>query len=546
MTESDELTEIPRKKYIMDLSLIISGALKSMRILELLRTGTFYVPWLIISKLKEMADMGLEDGILGIEELVKLREKGAEIEYIRHDMKFHSIEEVIFELAKRMDATILTSDETLYKLANAMGIRSELINLIINEGRVLRIRDFFDEDTLSIHLKEGVPPMAKKGTPGSWRFEQIDTKPITKEEIEYIIREIIEEARRPDIRGFIEIERPSSTIIQLENLRIVITKPPFSDAIEITAVRPVRRLRIEEYKLSEKLIERLKYRAEGILISGPPGHGKTTFAQALAEFYKNLGKIVKTIEAPRDMVLPKEITSYSKSFGTAEEIHDILLLSRPDYTIFDEMRNPEDFKLFADLRLAGVGMVGVVHATTAIDAIQRFIGKVELGMIPSIIDTVIFMYQGEVNKVLALKTTVKVPHGLQSEDLARPVVLIYDFISGRPMFEIYTFGERTFVVPVSREATRELYGPEEEKAEFIAERGPPLPYVIRVRNRAYIFDFGKGKAGKTVTAYLGSRFLFADIISKSGTIKVQKRSKLGRIVKEAIDRGQRLTFYEEE
>ena len=36
---------------------------------------------------------------------------------------------------------------------------------------------------------------------------------------------------------------------------------------------------------------------------------------------------------------------------------DILLLVRPDYTIFDEVRRREDFGTFADLRLTGVGMV---------------------------------------------------------------------------------------------------------------------------------------------------------------------------------------------
>ena len=29
----------------------------------------------------------------------------------------------------------------------------------------------------------------------------------------------------------------------------------------------------------------------------------------------------------------------------------------PDYTVFDEVRRFEDFKIFSDLRLAGVGMV---------------------------------------------------------------------------------------------------------------------------------------------------------------------------------------------
>ena len=95
------------------------------------------------------------------------------------------------------------------------------------------------------------------------------------------------------------------------------------------------------------------------------------------------------------------ITQYAISHGDAQEIHDILLLSRPDYTIFDEMRNTDDFKLFADMRLAGVGMVGVVHATNPIDAIQRFLGRIEMGVIPQIIDTVVFIKNGEIKRVLS-------------------------------------------------------------------------------------------------------------------------------------------------
>lgn len=125
-----------------------------------------------------------------------------------------------------------------------------------------------------------------------------------------------------------------------------------------------------------------------------------------------------------------------------------MLLSRPDYTFFDEMRDTADFKIFTDLRLSGVGMVGVIHATTPIDAIQRFIGRVELGVIPSVIDTVIFINNGNVERVYELKTSVKIPHGLTEPDLTRPVVLVTNYVTGDVEYEIYIFGERTFVVPV--------------------------------------------------------------------------------------------------
>jgi ATPase len=116
------------------------------------------------------------------------------------------------------------------------------------------------------------------------------------------------------------------------------------------------------------------------------------------------------------------------------------------------LRDASDFELFVDLRLAGVGMVGVVYASLPLDAIQRFVGRVELGMISSVIDTVIFIEYGYVSKVYGLETKIKVPHGLKNADLARPVVLARDFLTERIEYELYVFGERIFVVPVKREA----------------------------------------------------------------------------------------------
>ncbi len=172
------------------------------------------------------------------------------------------------------------------------------------------------------------------------------------------------------------------------------------------------KLGIDYYKVDEKVTERLERGANGILVAGSPGAGKSTFVQALAEFYNSKGKIVKTMEKPRDLDVAKEITQYTELEGSMEMTGDILLLVRPDYTIFDEMRVTDDFKVYADLRLAGVGMVGVVHATRAIDALQRFIGRIELGLIPQIIDTIIYIQDGEINQVLKTEYTVKVPSGM--------------------------------------------------------------------------------------------------------------------------------------
>jgi ATPase len=100
-------------------------------------------------------------------------------------------------------------------------------------------------------------------------------------------------------------------------------------------------------------------------------------------------------------------------------------------------------------------MVGVVHATRAIDALQRLVGRVELGMIPQVVDTVVYIEAGEVHTVYDVTTEVKVPEGLTAEDLARPVIQVRDFETGRPEYEIYTFNRQVVTVPVGEEGDRE-------------------------------------------------------------------------------------------
>ena len=211
---------------------------------------------------------------------------------------------------------------------------------------------------------------------------------------------------------------------------------------------------LDDYTISEKLMERFSDSAEGIVISGSPGSGKSTLASGLANFYNNKGKIVKTFESPRDLQVDSGITQYSKLDGSFDNSADILLLVRPDYTIFDEVRRREDFTTFADLRLTGVGMVGVVHANSPLDAIQRFIGKIELGIIPNILDTVVFVKDGGIQKVYDLELKVKVPTGMTESDLARPVIEIRNFEDNTLEHEIYTFGEENVIVPVGKKTEK--------------------------------------------------------------------------------------------
>jgi len=201
-------------------------------------------------------------------------------------------------------------------------------------------------------------------------------------------------------------------------------------------------------------MRRMDEQAEGIIVCGPPGSGKSTFAAALAEYYHGKGYVVKTMESPRDMRVIQEITQYTALEGDFDYTKDILLLVRPDYTFYDEMRKSKDFNIYTDMRLTGIGLVGVVHGRKAIDAIQRFIGKVDLGVIPQVVDTVIMIDGGQITQVYELTHSVKVPAGMREADLARPVIEVKDFESGEPEYEIYKFGEETVVLPLAEGGQR--------------------------------------------------------------------------------------------
>ena len=447
-------------KITLDTSVVIDEYISKSLLNNSISFNEVIVPIPVIDELQAQANKGLEKGLIGLKELQKIRELSEKYNYkitilgekptleqIRL-AKHGYIDYLIIKIARDTGSTLLTSDRILYETAKVYNVDCLLIEKKGVSTENPPFLDLFTDDTISVHIIENTKVKRKRGKPGEWYLEEVD-KIYGNKDIEDLIDKIIYIARnRKD--SFIEQERKNSLIVQLGIFRIVIVKPPLSDAYEITIVKPSKILRIEDYNLNEKIIERLKEKSEGIIIVGKPGSGKTTFAQALAEYYLSMKKIVKTVESPRDLILSPDIVQYSKNYSTDEEIHNILLLSRPDYVIFDEMRDTRDFKLYIDLRLAGIGMIGVAHAERPIDIVHRLLSRTELGLIPQIIDTIIYINKGQIEKVYYLNLTVKIPHGLKEEDLARPVVEVRDFLTKDLEYEIYTFGEEIMVVPIKK------------------------------------------------------------------------------------------------
>ena len=86
----------------------------------------------------------------------------------------------------------------------------------------------------------------------------------------------------------------------------------------------------------------MRERHRGLLVAGAPGAGKSTLAQAIAEYLESVGWIVKTMEKPRDLQVSENVTQYTALGGDFAKTADFLLLVRPDYTIYDELRKTSE------------------------------------------------------------------------------------------------------------------------------------------------------------------------------------------------------------
>lgn len=590
------------KVYVPDTSVLIEGIVSKL-IENKEIAGTIIVHNASVSELESQANSRREIGFLGLDELKKLQElkKEGKIDLrftgLRptHDQIKHAksgeIDALIRNMAFEEGATLITADIVQAESAKAFGLEVRFVEHKRPKSR-LKIERFFDKNTMSIHLKENAIPVAKRGLPGQWHLVKLSKAPIKKDKMQEFAKEIVEKANF-DSNSFIEISRTGSTVIQYKNYRIVIVRQPVSDGLEITAIRPIKKLSLDDYHLPKEILERIKTKARGILIAGETGSGKSTFAQAIAEHYSRNGKITKTVESPRDLQVNQEITQYSKNFTTSEEIHDILFLSRPDNILFDEIRDTPDFKLFIDLRLAGSNCLGVIHSASAIDAVQRFISRMETGMIPSVLDTIIYMDSGKLGTVLTLKMTVKTPSGMTEADLARPVIEVYDFISNKLVYEIYSYGEETVVIPVaeeksstqkfaenylekefsqySRNAKLELqsdnraivYVPESEIPKIIGvggkrienieqkmgikitvkgleEKRGVVEYNVSESKKFLTFSFSKSLAKKQAEFFIEDTFVFSSIVSNDGKIQLHKKSQLGRTIADALDTNKKL------
>jgi ATPase len=515
--------------------------------------ATIIIPEAVVAELEAQANQGREIGFSGLTELQELfrmsEDNVIELQFAGDrpsldQVKLSSggeIDALIRNVALQYDARFITSDLVQAEVAKAKGLDVTYLKPQIGDFSPLSIDQFFDEETIAITLKERAPPMAKVGKLRDIRLVTLRDTPMTEYELRSMAQELLERAKR-DPDGFIELERRGITVVQIGSLRISIARRPFSDGMEITVVRPLVDLALDDYSMAPEIKKRILGNRRGVLIAGPPGAGKTTLAQSLATFLADHDFIVKTMEAPRDLQVPDHITQYTALEGSMANTAEALLLVRPDYVIFDELRKSEDFSVYADMRLAGMGMVGVVHAMEVHDCLQRFCDRVDYSVLPQIINTIIYVVKGEIAKIYDLELTIKVPAGMPGDAYARPVIVVREHSRREPEIEIFRYEGETLVMPLAQSAEEPIAPasaapvgapaePEENVSWKVAEKevqreigrytSGPVEVRIINDNKAVVYIEDKdvpaaiGKGGKNVSAIVNKLGIGIDIRPRS-------------------------------
>ncbi|NQS77536.1 MAG: Flp pilus assembly complex ATPase component TadA [Methanoculleus bourgensis] len=540
-------------KIVPDTSVVIDGRITSMIKTGEYKGATIIIPEAVVAELEAQANQGREIGFSGLTELQELfrmsEDNVIELQFAGDrpsldQVKLSSggeIDALIRNVALQYDARFITSDLVQAEVAKAKGLDVTYLKPQIGDFSPLSIDQFFDEETIAITLKERAPPMAKVGKLRDIRLVTLRDTPMTEYELRSMAQELLERAKR-DPDGFIELERRGITVVQIGSLRISIARRPFSDGMEITVVRPLVDLALDDYSMAPEIKKRILGNRRGVLIAGPPGAGKTTLAQSLATFLADHDFIVKTMEAPRDLQVPDHITQYTALEGSMANTAEALLLVRPDYVIFDELRKSEDFSVYADMRLAGMGMVGVVHAMEVHDCLQRFCDRVDYSVLPQIINTIIYVVKGEIAKIYDLELTIKVPAGMPGDAYARPVIVVREHSRREPEIEIFRYEGETLVMPLARSAEEPVAPasaapvgapaePEENVSWKVAEKevqreigrytSGPVEVRIINDNKAVVYIEDKdvpaaiGKGGKNVSAIVNKLGIGIDIRPRS-------------------------------
>ena len=232
-----------------------------------------------------------------------------------------------------------------------------------------------DKTVSTLFLKADCPPRVKTGHITELRLEDIESEKWDKPTLESLGNELITVIEQHNHRSdcFVEIEREGCRILQAGDLRITCAWPPFSDAWEITVVRPVAHLTLADYELDPRLIRRLSDHHRGVFVVGKPGSGKTTSLYAGLKEISDRSQNILTIEDPVEYALDGigQTQVNNKTGLTFAKGLRAILRQDPDIVMVGEIRDKETAEIAIQASLTGHLVLSTVHTNSAVNAITR-------------------------------------------------------------------------------------------------------------------------------------------------------------------------------
>ena len=397
-------------KLIPDTSVIIEGLVSKYIINGQIKVNEVLIHEAVLGELENQANSSKVIGELGLEEVKKIRKlsKGYGFKVVFSGRRASAdeikqarrgeIDALIRSLAATENGVLFTADKVQGKVADAKGIKNIFVKIEQIRGR-MSLERFFSRGVMSVHIRENCSVYVKKGKPGRSELIKIGKK-LKKEDIEKISKEVFEEAiARED--GFIEVDKKGSTILNTGELRVVVTRPPFSECWEITATKAIKEMTLKDYRLGKELLKKI---VDGdVLVIGKPGSGKSTFVKAVAE-YLSKKKVIKIVESPRDLI-KGNFSRYSANCSGNLEMLDVLLLSRVDYVIFDSLKSNNDLKLFNDIKISGINVLGIMDGVDVVEVLKKcqfvvkiviFVDKGKIKRVYSVVDNIIKDEKGKI------------------------------------------------------------------------------------------------------------------------------------------------------
>lgn len=194
------------EKIVVDTSIIIDGEITKLIESGSLKDCEIIIPVAVLDELQSQASQNKDYGFVGLEEIKKIRDlvqknnivlrfEGErpsmdDIKLARHGR----IDAIIKDIAKKNNATFYTADYVQALVAQAEGVKTSYSKPQVKIAD-LEFEKYFDHQTMSVHLKEGAKPVAKRGKPGAFSLVELEDRTLEKEYLEGITTEILEASR---------------------------------------------------------------------------------------------------------------------------------------------------------------------------------------------------------------------------------------------------------------------------------------------------------------------------------------------------------------